>query len=269
MYSRRHGDSLAFDGRRLLPLLSVFLFLGISGPAQAHPESLSNLRLVIGAKDLRATLTLPLRDLTGWFPPGRYHNYIADVVGELQKTGDSLIEVSWDDAAVLTPLSVNVHPGKTGFIIAELRYASPVGGNTLVVRTAQIANLPNDHQQVAWAEDERAGVATSRVIVEQVLTAQDDTLRVELPDVAATTQPAAVAAAPLQTSPTAGALPPRRPESSLALSRTARRVAFVILLVLLVGAILVVFVAFKCRPLFARGTLETSTWITSICGRSN
>jgi hypothetical protein len=195
MNSRRHGNSDDLRNNRLLPLLSVLLFFTIPVPAQAHPESLSNLRLVLGARELHATLTLPVRDLTGWFPPGRYHNYIADVVGELQKEEAGLLEVSFDDGAALTPLNVAVHPGKPGFILADFRYGVPAEINTLVVRTAEIGNLPNDHQQVVWVEDERAGAAASRVVAEQVLNAQQDTLSVELPDAPTTTQPAVVAQA--------------------------------------------------------------------------
>ena len=265
MISRRNGDSLTFDPRRLVPLVFLFLFLFLSAPAQAHPESLSNLRLVFGAKELRATLTLPLRDLTGWFPPGRYHNYIADVVGELQKTGDSLLEVSWDDAAALTPLSVNVHPGNSGFIVADLRYPVPDKPETLIVRTAEIGNLPDAHQQVAWAEDERAGAANSRVIVEQVLTAQDDTLKVELPDPPPTTQADVLAGLtrPTDASSAKVMVMPRGPYSPLALSRTVKRAAIVLLPVILFGALLARIVVNKRRPLTAREASETSTWITS------
>ena len=266
MISRRNGDSLTFDPRRLVPLLSLFIFLFLPlAPAQAHPESLSNLRLVLGAKELRATLTLPLRDLTGWFPPGRYHNYIADVVGELQKTGDSLLEVSWDDAAALTPLSVNVHPGNSGFIVADLRYPVPDKPETLIVRTAEIGNLPDAHQQVAWAEDERAGAANSRVIVEQVLTAQDDTLKVELPDPPTPNQSAAAAAlaTPIDSMPVRAAGITQGGRSSLASSRTVKRAAIVLLPVILFSAFLARIVVNKRRLLTAREASEASTWITS------
>ncbi|HEY3787377.1 MAG TPA: hypothetical protein VGL71_00925 [Urbifossiella sp.] len=270
MNFRRHEESLAGRYRRLTPLLAVLLFLGLGAPAQAHPESLSNLRLVLGTKDLRATLTLPLRDLTAWFPPGRYHNYISDVVAELQKTGDSLIEVSWDDSAALSPLSVNVHPGSTGFIVAEMRYAATAGANTLVVRSAQMPNMPDAHQQVAWLEDERSGVANSRVVAEQVLTVQDDTLTVELPDKPPTTQPATVIAASSAQFSSAGELPPaRRAESPLASSRAVPRAICILLIVMPACALLVVLVMRRRRSLVARNPSQSSNWITSLCGRSN
>lgn len=177
------GNRFASKRKGWLSLLLLMLFGGLSTTVHAHPESLSNLRLVIGAQELHATLTLPVRDLTRWFPPGRYANYTADVVNELQRTGGTLLDIDWDGESVAASKNVNVHPGKTGFIIAEICYPVPAGGSALRVRSAHLGNLPNDHQQVAWAEDERAGPSTSRVVVEEILTAQQDTLTVELPEV--------------------------------------------------------------------------------------
>jgi hypothetical protein len=183
MRSHSFRECLVSPRQGSFSVIVVLLFAGFSTPALAHPESLSNLRLVIGATELRATLTLPVRDLTRWFPPGGHANYTGDVVDELQRHGATLLGISWDDEAVAVPRNVNVHPGKTGFIIAEIRYATPAGGNTLVVHSTHLGNLPNDHQQVAWAEDERSGISASRVIAEQILTAQEDTLTIELPEV--------------------------------------------------------------------------------------
>jgi hypothetical protein len=162
-------------------VMFLFFWLAGAGWAGAHPESISNLRLVLRPNRLSATMTLPVRDLTRWFPPGTHPNYISDVVRELRQQMPSILDVAWDDA-LAQPISSEVVPGKTGFIIAKLEYAMPEGASTLLVRSESLGNLPSDHQQVASVEDERGGVAASRVLVEELLNVQQDTLTLDLPD---------------------------------------------------------------------------------------
>ncbi len=166
--------------------------------ARAHPESVSNLTLSLGPTNLHAVMTLPTRDLTRWFPPGRYQNYVADVLRELQGQADTLLEVRWDDA--VGHLSrANIHRGLTGFIIAELDYPLVGDAAVLQVRVSSIGNLPNDHQEITSIEDDRGG-AGGRMLAEETLTAQQDTLSVDLPTVEAS-NPSAAAAEPAVTAP--------------------------------------------------------------------
>lgn len=136
-------------------------------------------------------MTLPTCDLARWFPPGQYPNYVADVVRELQNQPDMLLEVRWDDA-IARLAHAKVHPGLTGSIVAELDYAIPDGAAVLQIRSISIGNLPNDHHEWTSIEDDRGGIAYGRVLVESTLTAQQDSLSVEVPKVEVA--PAAVAA---------------------------------------------------------------------------
>src|SRR5436309_10309596 len=107
-------------------LLVLLLIAGLSPSAAiAHPESLSTLRLTIQGDPpaLHATLTLPVRDLSKWFPPRRYANYLSEVSQQLQRDADGLLEIHCDPGAPgLKTLRADVHPGETGFIIAEMTY---------------------------------------------------------------------------------------------------------------------------------------------------
>ena len=161
---------------------------GLPRPAAAHPESFSILLLGLRPQGLHASMTLPTRDLSRWFPPGRHPDYVADVVRELQGEADALLEVKWDDDPAARPLRSSVRPGPKGFIIAEMDYAAPAGAAALQVRSACLVNLPNDHQQATSIEDDRAE-APGRVLAQEALTAQQDTLAVDLPT--ATPAPAA------------------------------------------------------------------------------
>jgi hypothetical protein len=164
-------------------LVALALFIA-PRTASAHPESVSTLRLSLRPSEMHVTLILPVRDLSRWFPAGRYKNYTADVVRELAAVAGDLLVVAWDEDVVM-PLRTNVHPGQVGFIIIEEDFAIPAGAGSLQMRSALLANLPNDHQQLTMVEDARRGAALERILAEETLTAQEDTLAVELPEVPA------------------------------------------------------------------------------------
>ena len=175
----------------LLLWFSMIAAAAFQSVAGAHPESVSNMRLTLAPAGLHAVMTLPTRDLTRWFPPGRYPDYVADVVRELQGQADSLLQVRWDDA-VAHLSRANVHRGLTGFVIAELDYPVPDGAAVMQVRSTSIGNLPNDHQEFTSLEDDRGGTAGGRILAEETLTAQQDTLSVDLPTVDASASKSAV-----------------------------------------------------------------------------
>jgi len=85
-----------------------------------------------------------------------------------------------------------------------------------MLRSLGLGNLPNDHQQIATLEDSR-GRAT-RILREEFLTAQQDTVEVDVPD------------APPALVPTAAASPPRAGHKSSS-------VLWVLLAVAAVGAV--------------------------------
>ena len=161
-----------------ISLMAVLLFA--VAPAGAHPESLSTLRVAIDGRTLNVTLTLPLRDLSRWFPPGRYPHYAEDVSAELQKIGGGLVALEWDGAP-LQPGDVRVHAGEAGFLLAELKFPMPAATGSLYVRSTQIGQLPNDHQQLLQVEDVRRGPKDIRVLADQTLTAQQDGVDIDVP----------------------------------------------------------------------------------------
>jgi hypothetical protein len=163
-------------------LCVIAALLALQSVANAHPESASILQLKLAPAGLHATMTLPTRDLTRWFPPGRYPDYVADVIRELQGQADTLLEVRCDDA-VAHLSGARVHRGLTGCIIAELDYPVPDGAAELRVRSTSIGNLPNDHQELTSIEDDRGPTPGGRILFEETLTAQQDTLSVDLPTV--------------------------------------------------------------------------------------
>jgi len=120
--SRSFGTPmLALTSHRRL-VLAALLCAGTL-PARAHPESISTLRLVLGRQTIWATLALPIRDLTRWFPPGRYTNYAAEVSRELQATAADLFELRVDGQAVAAARSA-ARPGSPGFILVEIDFPS-------------------------------------------------------------------------------------------------------------------------------------------------
>jgi hypothetical protein len=163
----------------ILPLLALTVF--ISRQVDAHPESVSQVRMVLTSSGMHATLVLPVRDLSRWFPPGRYKNYTADVVRELGNQAGDLLLVAWDEQRQ-QPSHTIVHPGTTGFIIVEADYVVPADAAALAVRSLMLPNLPNDHQQLVLVEDGRRGKGMERILADQTLTAQQDTLQVDVPE---------------------------------------------------------------------------------------
>jgi hypothetical protein len=69
-------------------------------------------------------------------------------------------------------------------VIVELTYKIPQRAHVLQVRSAHLANLPAAHQQLLCIEDERVPGDDVRVLLEDALTTQQDTLSIELPDAA-------------------------------------------------------------------------------------
>lgn len=155
----------------------------LSRTTLAHPESFSNVRFTLSPSAMHVTLILPVRDLSRWFPPGRYKNYTADVVRELSTQVGDLLVVGWD-GEIAKPTHTNVHAGQVGFIIVEEDFVTPAKAGSLAVRSALLENLPNDHQELALVEDARGGPSTERILAEETLTAQQDDFAVDLPEVA-------------------------------------------------------------------------------------
>lgn len=110
---------LAFLPATAAPLISFLLMGAVIAlaprAAQAHPESVSSLRLVLGPSATHVTVILPVRDLSRWFPPGRFKNYTSNVAAELAAQAPDLVLLAWDEQ-VQRPTKTSVHPGMTGYM---------------------------------------------------------------------------------------------------------------------------------------------------------
>src|SRR5688572_18109717 len=83
-----YPSRIGLVGFLLLALLPI--------PAVAHPEGFSGLRLRIDIPEATAVLTVHTRDMSRWFPPGDYPNYVPDVSAALAKSPSELIELRAD-----------------------------------------------------------------------------------------------------------------------------------------------------------------------------
>jgi hydrogenase/urease accessory protein HupE len=136
------------------------------------------------ANDLtRVTLALPERELSQWFPPGKFTDYGPQVAAALEKL--ELVQVQYGEATPPEPLKVTAKPAAEASISVEVDYP-PLGRNesALAVWSTAIGHLPNDHKQFLIVEDKRSGV--DRVVAQETLTAIQDAWSGTLPDLPVT-----------------------------------------------------------------------------------
>src|SRR5207237_5359087 len=87
-------------GRMIRRSSFIFVLLMLGSRALAHPEGFSGLRVQIYREKAHAILTVHTRDLTAWFPSGKYSNYVADVSREMTRDPGELLEVQGDEAPI-------------------------------------------------------------------------------------------------------------------------------------------------------------------------
>jgi hydrogenase/urease accessory protein HupE len=167
---------------------AIFIwFLAAAPSAFAHPEGFSGLRFVISPDrtTARAILTLHTRDLSRWFPPGKFPDYVADVSHGLESQPQELIDLR-ADGQLLTPAKTHAFSADTGLIETDIDYALPAGTTHLEVWSKHLVMLPRGHQQLLIAESD------GKTLAEQTLTSEEDAASIDLPPpgaVAATTAP--------------------------------------------------------------------------------
>jgi len=165
-------------------------------PAEAHPEGFSGFRLHVHADRAVAVLTLHTRDMSQWFPPGKFPNYVTGVSAALAASPSELLEVR-ADGSVVEPGGVRVSSPEVGLIQVEIDY--PITQpKTLEVWSKHLVRLPRGHQQLFFASDARAkspGAEEGPSLQEATLSVDDDTVVIEIPAIASASdnQPAATA----------------------------------------------------------------------------
>ena len=168
---------------RRLALAALFL-LALSATAFAHPEGFSGLRVQVRADGVRASLTIHTRDMTAWFPPGKYPDYVAQVTRALQEMPDELLEVAFDEQPVPS-IKASAFLAETGLIQVDVDYPPPpAAAQTMRVWSKHLPHLPRGHQQLLFVVD-----PGEQTLCEATLSAEEDSATFELPSPSSSARP--------------------------------------------------------------------------------
>ena len=165
--------------------LALLLSLAITSIASAHPEGFSGLRVQVRPDGVCASLTVHTRDMTAWFPPGTYPDYVPQVSRALAAMPDELLEVAFDDDSPVPATKAAAFLVETGLIQVDLDYPPPPReARTIRVWSKHLPHLPRGHQQLLFVVD--AGDAT---LCEATLSREEDSAACDLPSASSSTQP--------------------------------------------------------------------------------
>ncbi len=169
--------------RNLFSSLFVAAVLLAAVPSvRAHGDSVSTVHLTLGPTEVRAAITLHFRDLSQWVPPGP-PDYPAAVADAMRSARDSLLALSYDDAAV-PPNRFAVTLPAPGTVLINLDYpAPPPGAASLEVRSLHVDRLPLGHHQVLSIEDARRS-ESGILIAEETLGTEQDSASIDIPKAA-------------------------------------------------------------------------------------
>lgn len=141
--------------RGTILLLFFVLLLVFSRTAQAHPEGYSGFRLLIYQDKAKALISLHTRDLDDWFPPGKFTDYVNDILREVVKSPDDLLELRFGEQKI-EPIDKRATLIEPGLIQVELTYPIATMPKEMTVWSKHLARMPYGHQQLFFAEDMRA-----------------------------------------------------------------------------------------------------------------
>jgi hydrogenase/urease accessory protein HupE len=182
----------------------TMLVLALSGEASAHPEGFSGLRVMVDNGKLQAVLTLHTRDLSQWFPAGKYPNYVFDVCDALTKSGPELLQIECDGKEVQAS-SVHASSPEAGMLEIDLEYPLDARATHLTIWSKHLVRLPRGHQQLFFVQDVRqlAKAGVGQTLLEDNLSTDHDAVDVDLPAVmpAGSTETRAPSAASVSTTP--------------------------------------------------------------------
>ncbi|MCA9192351.1 MAG: HupE/UreJ family protein [Planctomycetales bacterium] len=150
----------------------------LTRPAAAHPEGFSGMRISVAESRLRASITLHTRDLGSWFPPGRYNDYVNDVVREMELIVDDIVEIQID-GQTLPPQASHAFLLETGLIELDIDYQIPNSPDQseLLVWSKHLIYMPRGHQQLLFILDQNQPDTENNegnVLLEEVLTVERD-----------------------------------------------------------------------------------------------
>jgi hydrogenase/urease accessory protein HupE len=165
----------------VLAVLAVFHFS--SPAARAHPEGFSGLRVIItrAGDDAHAVLTLHTRDMTRWFPPRNYPDYVADVCNHLAADPAAVLELRAEDQ-LIAGIGARAFSPEVGMIELDVDYLLPRGARVLQIWSKHLVELPVGHQQLLFVEQQPTSTDAQPVtLCEDTLTIDHSIADVELP----------------------------------------------------------------------------------------
>ncbi len=156
--------------------------IALAGEVRAHPEGFSGLRLMVDTGKVQTVLTLHTRDLSQWFPPGKYPNYVVDVCDALTKSGAELLQIDCDGKEVPSS-GVRARSPEAGMIEIDLEYPLDAHAKHLTIWSRHLVRLPRGHQQLFFVQDIRqlAKAGVGQTLLEDNLTTEHDAADVDLP----------------------------------------------------------------------------------------
>jgi len=163
----------------LRPIVFAIIIL-IAAPVWAHPEGFSGLRAQVQTDRVHIAITLHTRDMSTWFPPAKYPNYVDDVCRAIAKDAREIVEVQLDSAAV-EPIAVRAFSPEVGMVELDLDYPLASAAKTLLVWSKCLPRLPAGHQQLLFIDDARGGKVYT--LAEDTLTPDHDSTETDLPTV--------------------------------------------------------------------------------------
>jgi hypothetical protein len=211
--------------------------------AAAHPLGFSGFRFLIWQGQAKAIYTLHTRDMSDWFPPLKYPDYVNDVCRAIIAKPEDLLDVQFDGQPV-APTEKKAFSPETGMIQVELTYPITQFPTSVALWSKQLVRLPRGHQQLLFVEDMRRNPTgeSGPSLYEGALSSDQDGATVEIPESASLIHPPATRSAttiPMTTTP--ATMSPTRPTTAPA----AAPVHWLLIFILLVVAALVLFDAVR------------------------
>jgi hypothetical protein len=163
-------------------LLAVALIVSFQQQCIAHPLGFSGFRFLLWQDHAKAIYTLHTRDMSDWFPPLKYRDYVNDVSREIVKEPGELLEVTFDGQAI-SPTEKKAFSPEVGMIQVELTYPIAKFPQAVALWSKQLIRLPRGHQQLLFVEDMRHNPdgESGPSLYEGALSSDQDGATVEIP----------------------------------------------------------------------------------------
>lgn len=146
--------------------------------AAAHPEGFSGVHVKVLDEQVRAVVTVHTRDMSAWFPPAKFPDYVPEVCREMQRTAGEIVELQLDGHPLPVAKAATSSP-EVGLIQLDIDYqlVLPPREAELLTWAKHLIHLPRGHQLLLFVEDRRgveADAASGPLLLEDILTTERD-----------------------------------------------------------------------------------------------